>query len=83
MPPDQTFTFELDITTILSIIGSIELAIRHPKNTGPSATVAKSTARLMALALYKHWPDLPAELIRAWWHAGILPENLEDVTRQS
>lgn len=78
MDENQTFIFELDIPSILAIIGSIELALRHPENTGPSTMVARLVAAKMALYLYQYTDALPPELIRAWWHSGLLPESLED-----
>jgi len=77
MPKTTILAFEFDIQTVLSIIGSIELAITHPANTGPSAIIAKNTARQMATVLLNHTDALTPELIDAWKNTGILPENID------
>ena len=38
-----TIPLELDLTAALSIIGNLQLALRHPANCGPSASVARLT----------------------------------------
>ena len=33
---------ETDLTTTLAVIGNVQLALRHPLNTGPSSKAAES-----------------------------------------
>lgn len=72
----------MDVPSMLAIVGCIELAIQHPEMPEKTRLIAGGIARNLALCLYQRTDILTPELIRAWQHAGILPENLEDVCRQ-
>lgn len=38
---DLPFTFQFDFTGILSLISQLQLALRHPANTGPTSEYAR------------------------------------------
>jgi hypothetical protein len=40
-------SIDLDVVTAMSIIAQIQLALRHPGNTGKSAAIAASFARVL------------------------------------
>ena len=50
----------------LCIIGNIQLASRHPKNTGPSANIAQNIARRLQVAI-SITPWL-ADMVEFGWH---------------
>lgn len=37
----RPFILETDVVTAWIIIGQVQLALRHPKNTGPTAEIAR------------------------------------------
>lgn len=42
---DQPFILQTDAVTAWSLMSQLQLALRHPKNTGPTADMARKTAR--------------------------------------
>lgn len=40
--PDFVLPIEIDVGMVMALIGNIQLALRHPANTGASATSAKA-----------------------------------------
>lgn len=48
-PEADAFLFHLalDLTSTLAIVGQLQLALRHPGNTGPGAQIARNTANFL------------------------------------
>lgn len=42
---DRPFRLETDAITAWSLMSQLQLALRHPKNTGPTADMARKTAQ--------------------------------------
>jgi hypothetical protein len=57
---------KIDILTALSIIGSIQLALRHPAYTGPSAELARRIASDLEIWLEQVAPDVAAIASMGW-----------------
>jgi hypothetical protein len=56
--PQFTIPVHLDIPSALSLIGNLQLALRHPANEGPSATIARKFIdglidRMITAGLYR------------------------------
>jgi len=56
--PEFTIPVHLDIPSALSLIGNLQLALRHPANGGPSASIAREfidglLERMIAARLYR------------------------------
>lgn len=39
---DMRFHLDVSLIDLISILGALQLALRHPKNTGPSAGIVRS-----------------------------------------
>lgn len=44
---DVPFTLQTDAITAWSLMSQLQLALRHPENTGPTADMARDTAQKM------------------------------------
>lgn len=49
--PGYKFFVELDLVTAIQMIGSLQLALRHPSNTGPAAATTRQIIELMVARL--------------------------------
>jgi hypothetical protein len=38
----------MDLTELLSLVGNVQLALRHPQNTGPASQIARDIVRQIA-----------------------------------
>lgn len=68
---NSTKTIEMVSTParLYILIANIQLALRHPDNTGASAAIAKSIAVNMTDAICHHFPEA-RETIEQGWHAA-------------
>jgi len=66
---EENFTIqvEIDFLSAMCIIGNIQLASRHPKNTGPSRKIAELFARMLQKIVVEKRPDV-AELLEKGWN---------------
>ena len=62
--PDFILPVHLDVLSALSIIGTLQLALRHPANTGAAAAVARSTIDGLIAMLTEYGFTATAELAR-------------------
>lgn len=67
-------TLEIDVGAAVGLIGQLQLALRHPANTGPTAKEAERFVRKLIDVI----ADTP--VIRRGLEAGFSPEN--DVERK-
>lgn len=51
---------------ILTILGNLILALKHPDNEGPSSYMARHVATELAEILIKSKFDIPEEVLREW-----------------
>lgn len=72
---DQPIEFVTSVPTAFMLLAQLQLALRHPGNTGMSAEVARDMARNLQAAIAVHVPEAVA-LMEEGWH----PEF--DVTRE-
>ncbi len=64
---------ELSYYESLVIVGQVLLALKHPKNVGPSTDVARSVIGRLAKKIIRRFrADLPADLVREWQKEEIL-----------
>lgn len=89
-----TTTIEMVSTParLFILIANIQLALRHPDNTGASAEIAKSIAGNMTDAICHHFPEARATIEQGWHTAydvteayfkdefelGAIMQNIED-----
>ncbi|MBW8042573.1 MAG: hypothetical protein FVQ85_21620 [Planctomycetes bacterium] len=61
-------SIEMNCFEIVTIIGHIELAIRHPLNKGPASTIAKNVAIRLIDEVIENWPIIleNSALTEAW-----------------
>ncbi|KKK86631.1 hypothetical protein LCGC14_2761320 [marine sediment metagenome] len=66
--PDIEMDVSLTLLQTISIIGNIELALRHPKNKGHSSNIAKQAAEYLIKEMFLTWPEMyeSKELVKAW-----------------
>lgn len=62
---EESTTVTLTHFHMFVLLGEIELALRHPQNTGPSAQVARDIGRQMAAHLAATIDDVTPEFVRA------------------
>ncbi len=65
-PEEQIIKLEIDALTAMCIISHIQLATRHPKNTGPSRQIAEKFARALQERVTYHIPDKAALIEMGW-----------------
>ena len=63
---DTVIPLEMDRFSMLVIVGSIELALRHPQFTGPSAQAAREIGFDFARRLLVDGLDVPDEVVNSW-----------------
>jgi len=63
---DQIIKLEIDPGTAMAIIANIQLATRHPKNTGPSRHQAEKFARALQERVVYHLPEHATLLEMGW-----------------
>lgn len=51
---------------LLSVIGNLVLALRHPNNDGPSSKITRKVVAGMAETLIESGYDIPEEVLREW-----------------
>ena len=56
---------------ILSIVGNIQLAVRHPENVGPTSKIVVDAGRKLA-ALIKNDDVIPPDVIAEWRKEGLV-----------
>lgn len=56
---------------ILSLVGHIQLALRHPENKGPTREVARHAARKLA-SLIAHDDVFIPEVLEEWRKEGLI-----------
>jgi hypothetical protein len=67
-PPDVTilaaelgghegFNLELEASDVLSIVSQLQLALRHPGNTGPSTEITRSFIHAVIETGFEHCPE--------------------------
>ncbi len=56
---------------ILSLVGHIQLALRHPENKGPTREIARHAARRMA-GLIAHDDVFASEVLEEWRKEGLI-----------
>lgn len=81
MGSDRSWTFELNIKTILVIIAGLKHVLVNKHAPKEMRLVARSTAFMLAVIIYEHWPVLTWEAIKNWQKFGILPDSLELLTK--
>lgn len=57
---------KIDVNTAICIIANIQLATRHPKNTGPSRRISESFARELQKIVERNRPELAAVIEMGW-----------------
>jgi hypothetical protein len=57
------FLFEVDCTCLISIIGNLQLALRHPNNVGPSARAVRQLIDQVIAAIELEAPYV-AQMLR-------------------
>ncbi len=57
---------EVDLVTALAVVANIQLATRHPQNTGPSRKRAEDFARQLQEGIVKLQPGLSDVLNMGW-----------------
>jgi len=62
----QRVPIEIDMVTAICIIGSIQLALRHPKHNGPSAQIAHDFARDLQKIVVEKFPAAAFTLEAGW-----------------
>lgn len=55
----------IDYLGILIIVANIQLALRHPKNKGPSAKIARNLGWQLAIRLLAEF-DIPKDVVKEW-----------------
>ncbi|RPJ06046.1 MAG: hypothetical protein EHM36_07495 [Deltaproteobacteria bacterium] len=56
---------------ILSLVGHIQLALRHPENKGPTREIARHAARRLA-SLIAHDDMFVPEVLEEWRKEGLI-----------
>lgn len=59
-------SFEVDGITAMAILGNLQLALRHHKNTGESSKVAKAFALDLQQSIERELPEVGAVLQMGW-----------------
>ncbi len=57
---------EVDLATIFAVCGQIQLAARHPSNTGSSALVGQQFVDTIAIHVSKLCPAVSESIRRGW-----------------
>lgn len=65
-------TLELDLTGTLALIGNLQLALRHPENTGPTSKITRNLVGTLAKIVQEKRPDLDARIFEEWKKEGYL-----------
>lgn len=71
----EGFNLELEASAVLSIVSQLQLALRHPGNTGASTEIARSFIQAVIEKGFRHCPETQ-KLIRM----GFDPDN--DLTHE-
>lgn len=56
---------------IMSLVGHIQLALRHPENNGPTREIAKHAARKLASLIVNDDVFIP-EVLQEWRKEGLI-----------
>ena len=67
----ETVAVLLTKMEILSLVGHIQLALRHPENKGPTREVARSAARKLA-SVIAHDDVFAPEVLEEWRKEGLI-----------
>lgn len=59
-------TIDFDLVTAVCIVAQLQLASRHPKNTGPSRDVAEEFARTLQAHIAEVAPENAAIMEMGW-----------------
>ncbi|HZT29696.1 MAG TPA: hypothetical protein VFA33_07435 [Bryobacteraceae bacterium] len=62
-PDDLIFPVHLDLAAVLALVGNLQLALRHPRNCGPTADTARAFIAGMIAKLQEHGFAAHAELL--------------------
>lgn len=63
---ETNFSYDVDGVTLFSIIAQIQVASRHPANTGPSAALVRNWALDMQKVICEKFPDLAIIFDMGW-----------------
>ncbi|KKN27150.1 hypothetical protein LCGC14_0867680 [marine sediment metagenome] len=80
--PENKMVVNLTLLQTIAIIGNIELSLRHPKNKGHSANIARGAAEYLIKELLFSWPEIKEEkdLLKAWEKVFLFKiEEKEDI----
>lgn len=69
--PDYLLPVYMDLTNILAVVGNLQLALRHPSNTGPSSELVRKTLDLIISRVEEDGFPVHAEAMRL----GANPEH--------
>jgi len=58
----QVFIIEMGASELMAFVGNLELALRHPANTGPSSKIAAKTRDRLIEMLRERYPVLAATI---------------------
>jgi hypothetical protein len=67
----QAVALLLTKVEILSLVGHIQLALRHPENKGPTREIARHAARRLA-SLIAHDDVFVPEVLEEWRKEGLI-----------
>ncbi len=67
----ETVAVLLTKVEVLSLVGHIQLALRHPENKGPTREIARRTARKLA-SLITHDDVFSPEVLGEWKKEGLV-----------
>ncbi len=62
----EKFSFEMELIMVMSVIGNIQLAVRHPGNSKLSAELARKAAELMIDKIREKNASLAATIDKDW-----------------
>lgn len=60
---DWKIQFELDLSSVLQLVGNLQLALRHPGNNGVAAALARKVIRMVFDGLRNRGFSAHAEII--------------------
>lgn len=63
---EERVPIEIDMVTAICLIGSVQLASRHPKNVGPSARISQDFARDLQKIVVEKFPAAEFILEAGW-----------------
>jgi len=69
--PGFVLPIHLDLPTLLSLVGALQLSLRHPRNTGPTSQIVRQLINGIIDRIETHGFKATAELMRL----GFNPEH--------